>query len=96
MRTNLIRALVAVALALAVMGGIALATGRRPGSSADGTITACVKPQGQLRIAARARLSEGRDRAALGTDGRRGPAWSGGTRRPDRSPRPDGAERCAG
>ena len=51
MHSNIVRALVVAAAALAVMGGIAFATGRRPGSSRDGRITACVRPNGQLRIA---------------------------------------------
>jgi hypothetical protein len=51
MHSKAIRASLAAAVALMAMGGIALATGRGPASSRDGAITACVRPDGQLRIA---------------------------------------------
>ena len=51
MHSNLVRALLVAAAGLTVLGGVALATARHPIASRDGTITACVRPHGQLRIA---------------------------------------------
>ena len=50
MHSNLVRALLVAAVGLAALGGVAFATVRHQTASRDGTITACVRPKGQLRI----------------------------------------------
>jgi len=50
MHSHLVRALLVAAVGLAVLAGFAFATARHPVARRTGTITACVRPHGQLRI----------------------------------------------
>jgi Lamin Tail Domain/Collagen triple helix repeat (20 copies) len=93
MQSTLVRVLV-VAIAAAMLAGVAFATERSPARRADAVITACVKKKGQMRLVRNAAACTRRESVVtwnvMGPKGDPGPAGPAGDRGPSGAVGPPG------
>ena len=90
MHFSFVRLAALVGAAFAVVAGVALATDRKPGSSADRSLTACVRPNGHVRVVVEPSACRRDEKALLwnlgGPKGDPGPAGPPGVAGPPDPP----------